>query len=59
LFKIRAASIAVLEFKRDAPRAVNVDRVASRPKPSQRMKIETRKIHLLGPHRDIEAIEPT
>ena len=55
LLEINTESISGVEFE-GAPRAIDVDRVASWNKTSQGMKIKTRQIHLLG-RRGIQAIE--
>jgi len=40
LFEVNPASIAVLEFKRDAPRPIRMDRIARGVEASQGMKIK-------------------
>src|SRR6476646_7133156 len=59
LLEIDAASITVLEFKRDAPRSIHVDRVARGFEASQSMKIEARDVHFLRHRRGIQAIQTT
>ena len=49
---------AIFEFEGDTPRSVDVDRIALRIKPLQRMKIEARNIHFLSSNGDLEPIEP-
>ena len=58
LLEIDTTGIAIFEFESDAPRSIDVDRVALRIEPLQRMKIEARNIHFLGSDGDIESIEP-
>lgn len=57
LLEIDTESISGIEFKRKAPRAIDMDRVADWNKTSQSMKTKTRQIHLLWRGRDIQAIE--
>jgi hypothetical protein len=57
LFEVHPIGIPRIELKRDAPWSINVDAVASRTKPPQRMKIKATKIHLLRPDRNIQTIE--
>src|SRR5712691_5880223 len=59
LFEVDPAGVAVLEFKRDAPRPIHVDRIARRPEASQRMKIKTGDVHFLRRCSGIEAIQTT
>ena len=58
LLEIDTTGIAIFEFESDAPRSIDVDRVALRIEPLQRMKIEARNIHFLGSDGDIGSIEP-
>src|SRR5258708_15703944 len=55
LFEIDATGFAIFELERDAPRSIDMDRIALRIKPLQRMKIEARNVHFLGLDGDIEA----
>ena len=57
LLDIDTESISGIEFEGDAPRAIDVDRVAGWNKTSQGMKIKTGQIHLLRRSRGIQAIE--
>jgi hypothetical protein len=57
LLEIDAAGLAIFEFERDAPRSIDMDRVAFRVESLQRMKIETRDVHFLGPDGDIETVQ--
>jgi hypothetical protein len=57
LFEIDATGFAIFELERDAPRSIDVDRIALRIKPLQRMKIEARNVHFLMSDGDIETIE--
>jgi len=58
LFEIDAPGFAIFELERDAPRSIDMDRIALRIKPLQRMKIEARNVHFLGSDGDIETIKP-
>jgi hypothetical protein len=58
LFEIDTASVARVEFKGNAPRAIDVNRVTGGDKSLQRMKIESGKVHLFRRGRGIEAIKP-
>src|SRR3978361_854302 len=58
LFEIDAASLAVFEFESNAPRSIDVNRIASRIESVQRMKIETGDVHLLSSYGDIKTVEP-
>jgi hypothetical protein len=40
LFEIDPEGVTRLEFKRDAPRAIDVNRVAGGVEPSRRMKVK-------------------
>ena len=50
LLEIDPASVAVFEFKRDAPRSVDVNRIALWIEAMQRMKVEAWDVHFLRPH---------
>jgi hypothetical protein len=50
---------AVLEFERDAPRPIHVDRVARGLKASQGMEIKAGDVHFLGHCSSIQAIQTT
>jgi hypothetical protein len=56
LFEIDATGFAIFELERDAPRSIDVDRMAFRVESLQRMKIEARNVHFLGSDGDIETI---
>jgi hypothetical protein len=58
LFKIDPESVARVEFKSDAPRAVDVNRIAGGNESFQRVKVKPGKIHLFRCRRDIQAIKP-
>ena len=58
LLEIDATGIAIFEFESDAPRTIDMDRIAPRIESLQRMKIEAGNIHFFGPDGDIEPIEP-
>jgi hypothetical protein len=57
LLEIDTAGLAIFEFEGDAPRSIDVDRIALRIEPLQGMKVEAWNIHFLGADRDIETIE--
>jgi UDP-N-acetyl-D-mannosaminuronic acid transferase (WecB/TagA/CpsF family) len=57
LLKIDAAGLTVFEFKRYAPRSVDVNRIALWIEALQRMKVEAWDVHFLGSNGHIEAIE--
>src|SRR5882724_1994715 len=58
LFEIDAAGFAVFKFKGNAPRSIEVDRIAPRMESLQGVKVEARNVHFLGSDGDIETIEP-
>ncbi len=58
LFEIDAAGFAIFELERDAPRSIDVDRIALRIESLQGMKVEARNVHFLGSDGDVETIEP-
>jgi hypothetical protein len=58
LFEIDAAGLAVFEFERDAPRSIDVDRIAFRIEPLQGMKVEARDVHFLSSNGDVKTVEP-
>src|SRR3954463_13658671 len=57
LFEVDPAGVAVLEFKRDAPWSVDVDRIARGPEAFQRMVIKAGDVHVLWHRRSIQAIQ--
>ena len=57
LLEIDAESISGIEFEGDAPRSIDMDRIAPRDKTFQNMKIEPWKVHLFRGGRDLQAIE--
>src|SRR5262244_3242706 len=59
LFELNPTGIAVLEFKRDAPRPIHMDRIARGFEASQRMKIKAGDVHFLRCSRSIQAIQTT
>jgi hypothetical protein len=58
LFEIDVAGLAILKFKGNAPRPIDVDRIAPWVEPLQGMKVEARNVHFLRPDGDIQTIEP-
>jgi len=58
LFEIAAAGVAIFEFERNAPRSIDVDRIALRIEPLQGMKVEARDVHFLSPEGNVETVEP-
>src|SRR4029079_15080009 len=59
LFEVNPAGVAVLEFKRDAPRPIHMDRIAHGFESPQGMKIKAWDVHFLWHRRGIQAIETT
>ncbi len=57
LFKINSESIARVEFESDAPRAIDMNRVAGWNETFQRMKVKPWKVHLFWRGCCIKAIE--
>ena len=57
LFKIGPQRMAPLEFERDAPRPVDVNRIAPGIEAVQRVEIETGQVHFLRANRNIETIQ--
>jgi hypothetical protein len=57
-FEIDVAGLAIFEFERDAPRSIDVDRIAFRIESLQGMKVEARNVHFLGSDGGVEPIEP-
>ena len=58
LLEIDATGFAIFEFEGDAPRSVDVNRITPGIESLQGVKVEARNVHFLGPHRDVETIEP-
>ena len=58
LLEIDSAGVAIFEFERDAPRSIDVDRIAFRIKAVQSMKVEAGDIHFLGAEGDVETVQP-
>jgi len=58
LLEIDATGLAVFEFERNAPRSIDVDRIAFRIESLQGVKVETWDVHFLGPDGYIETVEP-
>src|SRR5437660_12288900 len=58
LFEIDATSLAIFEFECDAPRSIDVDRIALRIEPMQGMMIEAREVHFFRPDGNIETVQP-
>lgn len=49
LLKIDPGCMRAVEFECQAPWSVDVDRVARRSEPSQRVKVVARDVHVFGP----------
>jgi hypothetical protein len=58
LLEIDPAGVAIFEFERDAPRSVDMDRIAFRVKAVQSVKVEAGDIHFLGVGGDVETVQP-
>ncbi len=58
LFQINTTGFTIYKFKCETPRPVDMGREASRIEPSQRVKIETRKVHFLWPDDNIQSVQP-
>lgn len=58
LLEINPVGVTFVEFESDAPRAIDVDRVAGWYGPSQGLKIKLRKIHLFRHGCGVKTIEP-
>ena len=58
LFEIDTNGVPRVEFKRDAPWAVDVNRVAGGNKSLQRVKIKPGKVHLFRHGHGIQTIKP-
>lgn len=58
LLEIQHIGIAISELERDAQWSVHMDRVARRVVTSQRVKVETGKVHVLGRGGGIKGVEP-
>jgi hypothetical protein len=58
LFEIDTARFIVLEFERDAPWSVDVDRIAFWIEPLQGVKVEAWDVHFFSPDGNVETIEP-
>jgi hypothetical protein len=56
--EIDAAGLAIFELEGNAPRSIDVDRIAFRIESVQRMKVEARDVHFLGSDGNVEAVEP-
>ena len=56
LLEVDAACLAIFEFKCNAPRTVDVDRIALRIEPVQGMKVEARDVHFLSSDSKVETI---
>ena len=48
LFEVDATGIAFFEFECDAPRSIDIDRIARRFEASQGMEFEVGDVHLFG-----------
>jgi len=58
LLEIDSAGVAIFEFERNAPRSINVDRIAFWVKAVQNVKVEAGDIHFLGADGDVETVQP-
>ena len=58
LLEIDATGFAIFEFEGNAPRSIDVDRIAHRVEPAQRMKIEAWDVHFVSLNHNIETVEP-
>lgn len=58
LFQINTTGLAIGKFKCETPRTVDVNSVARRIEPDQRMKIEPRKVHFLRPGDNSQPVQP-
>ena len=56
--EIQHMGVAIAEFEGDAPRAVDMDRVTGGDVAPQRVKVETRQVHILWHGRSIQHIQP-
>ena len=56
LLEIDRESIALVEFEGNAPRAIDMNRVAKRNEAAKRMKIEARQVHVFGRSRGVKGI---
>jgi hypothetical protein len=59
LLEINAPGVAVSKLECDAPRPIDVDRIARRLEASQGMKIKAGNVHFSRPDDDIQVIEAT
>jgi hypothetical protein len=57
LFEIDMVGFAIVEFERDAPRPIDMDRIALLAEAVQGMKVKARNVHFLGAHSNVETIE--
>jgi hypothetical protein len=57
LFEIDAVGLAVFEFEGDAPRSIDVDRIAFRIEALQGMEVEARNVHFLGSYGDVDTVK--
>lgn len=58
LFEIDPSRPPVMPFERDAPRAVDVDRVASRARTSQRVEVKTGLLQCFEGSRFVDRLQP-
>ena len=58
LFQVDTPGLTIGKFKCEAPRAVDMNRVARRIESIERVKIESRKVHFLWPGDDIQPVKP-
>ncbi len=55
LFEVDATGVTV--FERNAPRSVDMDRIARRFEASQGVEIKAGDIHFFRPHNDVQAVQ--
>ena len=59
LLEVDAAGVAILEFERDAPWPIHMDRVTRRFEASQRMEIKAGHVHFFRLRSDIQTVQAT
>ncbi len=59
LLEVDGHRFAVVKGKSDAPRPIDVDRIARRLEPAQRVKIKPRQIQVFGATRRVKRFEAT
>jgi hypothetical protein len=58
LLEVGPECMSGVEFKSDAPRSINMNRVAGRNQTLQAVEIKSRKIHLFRTGYDVQTIKP-